>query len=356
MQRLRRPPARTARARSPRTSCRAAAPGDTHSTGGMAELRGLAARRVAHPRGHLLEVDRARVAVGRAHHGQRPRREPGALRALPAQAEQLQRDGERVQAGRRHVRPAGLHRRPVRRPRQGLPANRQEPHGGAQGDQRRQAGHGARRRGLRGPQLRADPRHRRNCTTTQIDAELDQLESVGVQSLFPVHKFDNALGGTKFDSGTTGVLVNAGNKYATGKFWNRRALRRRPTTTTSPRTRPASTPRCSPRSSGRCSRNRCSRDSCRSIRRAPLCNPRGLTPLGEHLIRSMMRRGMIIETDHLSVKARQEALTILEADNYPGVISSHSWGDAGSQKRIQQPRRPDRADHARGQRLRGRLA
>jgi hypothetical protein len=29
-------------------------------------------------------------------------------------------------------------------------------------------------------------------------------------------------------------------------------------------------------------------------------------------------------------------LTILEAnDNYPGVISSHSWGDSGSQKRIQ---------------------
>ena len=128
--------------------------------GGMAELRGLAARRVAHPRGHLLEVGRARVAVGSAPHGQRPRREPGALRALPAQAEQLQRDGERVQAGRRHVCPAGLHRRPVRRPRQGLPADRQEPRGGAQGDQRRQAGHGARRRGLRGSRLRAVLRHR----------------------------------------------------------------------------------------------------------------------------------------------------------------------------------------------------
>jgi hypothetical protein len=53
------------------------------------------------------------------------------------------------------------------------------------------------------------------------------------------------------------------------------------------------------------------------------------------VIREMMRRGMIVETDHLSVKARREALTILEAENYPGVISSHSWGDASSQKRIQ---------------------
>ena len=36
-----------------------------------------------------------------------------------------------------------------------------------------------------------------NCNTTQIDDELDRLESIGVQSLFPVHKFDNALGGTQ---------------------------------------------------------------------------------------------------------------------------------------------------------------
>ena len=43
--------------------------------------------------------------------------------------------------------------------------------------------------------------------------------ALGVRSLFPVHKFDNALGGTQFDSGATGVLVNTGNKYATGQFW-----------------------------------------------------------------------------------------------------------------------------------------
>ena len=69
---------------------------------------------------------------------------------------------------------------------------------------------------------------------------------------------------------------------------------------------------------------------------APLCNPKGLTPLGEHLIRSMMRRGMIVETDHMSVKARREALDDPRGRrSYPGVISSHSWGDPGSQKRLQ---------------------
>ena len=94
---------------------------------GLAQLRRLAARRVAEPRGHLLEVDRARLALGAADHGQRPGREPRAVRALPAQGAdpQLQRDGQRVQAARRHVRAPGLHRRPVRRSRQGLLPDRQ---------------------------------------------------------------------------------------------------------------------------------------------------------------------------------------------------------------------------------------
>jgi hypothetical protein len=49
----------------------------------------------------------------------------------------------------------------------------------------------------------------------------------------------------------------------------------------------------------------------------------------------MMRRGMIVETDHMSMKARRQTLTILEGSSYPGVISSHSWGDLGSQQRLQ---------------------
>ena len=34
-----------------------------------------------------------------------------------------------------------------------------------------------------------------------------------------INKFDNALGGVAGDSGETGVVVNGGNKLATGKFW-----------------------------------------------------------------------------------------------------------------------------------------
>ena len=49
----------------------------------------------------------------------------------------------------------------------------------------------------------------------------------------------------------------------------------------------------------------------------------------------MIDRGMIIETDHFSVKARGQALDILERRGYPGVITSHSWGDDTSQRRLQ---------------------
>ena len=174
------------------------------------------------------------------------------------------------------------------------------------------------------------------CTTTQIDAQLDKLQSVGVQSLFLVNKFDNALAGVHFDSGTTGVVVNTGNKYATGQFW---------TAESCPHAHDHDNELTSPTGEhgellytlfGPALTQPLLQGQLPVYPPPPHCNPKGLSPLGEHLVRSMMRRGMIIETDHLSVKARQETLAILEAAGYPGVISSHSWGDAGSQKRIQE--------------------
>jgi microsomal dipeptidase-like Zn-dependent dipeptidase len=174
-----------------------------------------------------------------------------------------------------------------------------------------------------------------NCTTAQIDAELDQLHGIGVRSLFPVHKFDNALGGTHFDSGTTGVLVNVGNKYATGRFWTAEHCPgetdhdNEPTNITGEHAALVYT------LFGPLLTQPLLEGQLPVYPPAPLCNPKGLTPLGEHLIRAMMDRGMIVETDHLSVKARRQVLTILEETDYPGLISSHSWGDAGSQQRLQ---------------------
>ena len=172
------------------------------------------------------------------------------------------------------------------------------------------------------------------CDAAQIDRELDKLYDAGVRSMFPVHKFDNALGGTKFDSGASGVLVNTGNKYATGQFW-----------TADHCDDPDHDNTPTPVGDQEAQLMATLLDPVLTLPLfqgqlpvyppGPHCNPKGLTALGEHLIRSMMRKGMIVETDHMSMKTRRQVLTILESENYPGVISSHSWGDPGSQKRLE---------------------
>jgi hypothetical protein len=66
----------------------------------------------------------------------------------------------------------------------------------------------------------------------------------------------------------------------------------------------------------------------------PHCNLRGLSDLGEHLVRRMMQKGMIIDPDHLSVRARQELLNVVEAEGYSGIVSSHSWSTPDAMPRI----------------------
>ncbi len=53
-------------------------------------------------------------------------------------------------------------------------------------------------------------------------------------------------------------------------------------------------------------------------------NTRGLNKYGVVLLEEMMRRGLIIDVDHMSEKATDTALTLAEENKYP-VITSHSW-------------------------------
>jgi hypothetical protein len=66
----------------------------------------------------------------------------------------------------------------------------------------------------------------------------------------------------------------------------------------------------------------------------PHCNRRGLTELGEHAIREIVKRKMIFDPDHMSVKGRDQALTLLESLRYSGVLSSHSWSTPAALPRI----------------------
>src|SRR5215212_1739936 len=172
------------------------------------------------------------------------------------------------------------------------------------------------------------------CTAADIDAGLDELYNIGVRSVFPIHKFDNALGGTAMDSGATGILVNLGNKYATGRWWQAGPCPAGSETDKTPDNLTSGDRAALQAIFGTVVTPLF--DDVPAYGAGPLCNPRGLTALGAHAINAIIDRGMIVETDHMSAKARDAALDMLAARQYPGgVVTSHSWGGMASQQRLQ---------------------
>jgi microsomal dipeptidase-like Zn-dependent dipeptidase len=164
------------------------------------------------------------------------------------------------------------------------------------------------------------------CDRADIDAGLDELYDLGVRRMFVCHKFDNALCGVRFDGGTAGFVVNAANFYSTGRFWEARRC-----------TGPASDNTIAVESdvlAGPLQALLPQGVTLPVYPSAPHCNVHGLTDLGRYAMEGMMARGMMIDVDHMSVKAMDEALDLLEANNYPGVVSSHSWLDPSFYPRI----------------------
>lgn len=164
-----------------------------------------------------------------------------------------------------------------------------------------------------------------HCSKSKIDKGLDEVYELGVRSMFVCHKYDNALCGVRFDGGVQGVAVNLANFLGTGSFWKAR-------TCTTPEhdntiepegVLPDEIAKLLPPGVG-----------LPAYPPAPHCNTKGLTDLGEHMVKGMMKRGMLIEVDHMSVKAADRTLDILEEAGYSGVVSSHSWTDSHYLSRI----------------------
>ncbi|GAA2694389.1 membrane dipeptidase [Actinoplanes palleronii] len=158
------------------------------------------------------------------------------------------------------------------------------------------------------------------CTTAQIDAGLNELQAMGVSGFYPVHKFDNAFGGTRFDEGVTGAAVNVGNLISTGHWWQATSC-----TGPSDNEQPI-----------------VSDDLAKLLAlgvdlpagailpvypSGKICNVRGLTALGKYLVQKMMDRGMVIHIDHMSVKTATAVLDLAEQAGYAGVTSVHTWAD-----------------------------
>ncbi|GAA1053599.1 hypothetical protein [Dietzia natronolimnaea] len=167
------------------------------------------------------------------------------------------------------------------------------------------------------------------CSAEDIDRGLDEFASWGVSTVFPVHKFDNALGGARMDEDLAGLAVNVGNKIGTQRFWE-----------TEPCTGPdadheqpiASTPVADGLAA--VTGGATAGAALPVYPEAPLCNVRGLTPLGEHAVRGMMARGMVINIDHMSVKTATRTLDIAAEAGYTGLISDHTWATQGITRRM----------------------
>ncbi|MFD9096930.1 discoidin domain-containing protein [Streptomyces collinus] len=161
------------------------------------------------------------------------------------------------------------------------------------------------------------------CSRHDIDAGLDELYGLGVRSMFLCHKFDNALCGVRFDSGTLGTAINVGQFLSTGTFW---------------RTEKCAGPQhdnpIGNASAAEAEAKLPAGVAVPAYSADAQCNTRGLTDLGEYAVRGMMKRHMMLEIDHMSVKAVGRALDILDTESYPGVISSHSWMDMNWTERV----------------------
>lgn len=174
------------------------------------------------------------------------------------------------------------------------------------------------------------------CTTAQIDQRLDEVYKLGVRQMELVNKFDNALAGVAGDSGAIAPLVNSANFLETASFWNMQScpgangVQDQSQITSAPGELPAQdaifgaivklygagVPSVPLYPSG------------------PTCNTRGLTALGAHLIKRLAQKHMIFDPDHMSVKARQQSMDLIESLRYPGVVSSHSWSTPDAYPRV----------------------
>ncbi|MFS3127401.1 hypothetical protein ACLM5J_03245 [Nocardioides sp. Bht2] len=175
------------------------------------------------------------------------------------------------------------------------------------------------------------------CDIKQIRSGLNELYGLGVRQMELVNKFDNALAGVAGDEGGIGPLVNLANFLETGSFWSMGA--------------------CDPKAGDSTDKAQLgvpdltggqAQDALfgavaklgLSLPALPIypsgshCNRRGLTDLGVNVLEQMVGKKMLIDPDHMSVKARTATLDLLERKRYSGVVSSHSWSTPDAYPRI----------------------
>lgn len=167
------------------------------------------------------------------------------------------------------------------------------------------------------------------CDEDHVREQLDRYHELGVRAIFPVHKFDNAFSAGDGDRRVSqiGSFINSGHwsSFVTDCPDVPSAFDRGPVTfggLNMPREdylEPA------PNDMSGFAESPVGTLSAYldQLKEPPLegdyCQSAGLTELGETLIRELMRRGMIIEVDHLPRRAYVRAFEILMEADYPAA-------------------------------------
>jgi microsomal dipeptidase-like Zn-dependent dipeptidase len=151
------------------------------------------------------------------------------------------------------------------------------------------------------------------CTTTDcspdaLAEQLDRYHDKGVRSVFPVHMFDNGAGGPSLQLTT---MQNMGNKFVNDEYLDLYDCSSLGYEFVEPNDVPALW-------SGLLGENYSPHEEAKGH-----CNAKGMTPAGAAFLREMMKRGMIIEIDHMSGVMIDQALAVAEAHSYP-VMSGHT--------------------------------
>ncbi len=171
------------------------------------------------------------------------------------------------------------------------------------------------------------------CDKASIDRQLDEVHGLGVRYMQLINKFDNAFGGVAGDTGQAGTVVNSGNRLETGRYWDMRSCdNEQPGVNDREQTTSGSA--AQDQLFGAALSMGLPAGTAPVYPKAPHCNELGLSDLGEHVVRRMLKKGMIVDPDHLSVYARRELLSVVEAERYSGVMSSHTWSTPDAESRI----------------------
>lgn len=168
------------------------------------------------------------------------------------------------------------------------------------------------------------------CTPASMQAQLDEFAALGIRSLFLAHWFDNALGGPGL-FGPTELALNAFNKIETGHYYRVESCPEEGIG--------AQQQSVGLHQSGEDALsvwlNEAQAAAVPTYGPGPHCNARGMTGLGEALVDALMRRGLLIEIDHLSYNTKERLLTLAERARYPLIAGHLGTGGATTPQQLE---------------------